>query len=114
LNQGLLLLLREARRRGTSPSAGVIDSPSVKTAESGRSRDYDAGKKIKGRKRHLLTDTKGNLVHAVIHTAGIHDRDGASIVLGGIIKRFPWLRHLFADGGYADQKLKNALRPLGK
>ncbi|AKH18898.1 transposase (plasmid) [Sphingomonas sanxanigenens DSM 19645 = NX02] len=68
---------------------------------------------MKGRKRHILTDTEGNLVHAVVHTADIQDRDGAPMVLGGVIQRFPWLRHVFADGGYAGQKLKEALKPLG-
>jgi len=114
LNHALLLSAREAAGREASPSAGVIDSQSVKTTESGGPRGYDAGKKIKGRKRHILTDTEGNLVHAVIHTADIQDRDGAPLVLAEIIKRFPWLRHVFADGGYAGDKLRQALRRIGK
>jgi transposase len=100
--------------REASPSAGVIDSQSVKTTESGGPRGYDAGKKIKGRKRHILTDTEGNLVHAIIHTADIQDRDGAPLLLAEIIHRFPWLRHIFADGGYAGDKLREALRRIGK
>src|SRR3546814_614740 len=107
-------MTREATGREASPSAGVIDSQSVKTTESGGPRGYDAGKKIKGRKRHILTDTEGNLVHAVIHTADIQDRDGAPLVLREIIHRFPWLRHVFADGGYAGDKLREALRRIGK
>lgn len=66
------------------------------------------------RKRHILTVTAGNLVHAVIHTADIQDRDGAPLGLSEIVSRFPWLRHVFADGGYAGTKLKDALRRIGK
>ena len=58
-------------------------------AGSGGPRGYDAGRKVKGRKRHILTDTDGNLVHAVIHLADIQDRDGAPFALTEIIPRFP-------------------------
>ena len=64
---------------------------------------------IKGRKRHILTDTLGLLVGAIVHTADIQDRDGAPSVLASIRTSFPWLRHLFADGGYAGEKLQTAL-----
>jgi Transposase and inactivated derivatives len=113
LNHTLLMASRQAINRD-SPSAGVIDSQSVKATEGGGPRGYGADKKTKRRKRHIHTDTEGNLVHAVIHTAVIQDRDGAPLVLRGIIRRFPWLRHVFADGGYAGDKLGDALRRMGK
>jgi len=114
INHALLMAAREQAGREASPSAGVIDSQSVKTTESGGPRGFDAGKKIKGRKRHILTDTEGFLVGAVIHAAGIQDRDGAPDVLSSIRHRFPWLRHVFADSAYAGDKLATALAKIGK
>lgn len=113
INHALLMLARETMGREASPTAGVIDSQSVKTMESGGPRGYDAGKKIKGRKRHIVTDTQGFLVGAIVHTADIQDRDGAPDVLKSIRSLYPWLRHVFADGGYAGQKLKTALVKIG-
>lgn len=68
---------------------------------------------IKGRKRHILTDTIGLPVGMIVHPANVQDRDGAPDLLESIRSSFPWLRHVFADGGYAGDKLRSALDSLG-
>lgn len=86
----------------------------MKTTESGGIRGYDAGKKFNGRKRHIVVDTLGLMVGLLIHSAGIQDRDGAPDVVKTILKRWPWLRHIIADGEYAGPKLKGRLEKVRK
>tara|TARA_R110000868_G_scaffold39683_1_gene137947 strand:- start:65 stop:484 length:420 start_codon:yes stop_codon:yes gene_type:complete len=68
---------------------------------------------VKGRKRHIITDTDGLLVGLLVHEAGIQDRDGAVPVLQSIRRFYPFLRHIFADCGYTGDKLKQALKGKG-
>ena len=114
MNRELVKTARLAEGRHAQPTAGVIDSQSVKTTESGGVRGYDAGKKIKGRKRHIGTDTTRLLVGLEVHSAGVQDRDGAPDVLKAVAARYPMLRHVFADGGYAGPKLRDALKAIGR
>lgn len=99
-----LMLDRERVGREASPTGGVLDSQSVK-APAARERGFDGGKKITGRKRHIAVDTDGRLLMVNLTAADISDSAGAQAILDAIRKRWPWLKHLFADGAYDRQQL---------
>jgi putative transposase len=105
--------LRRQEGRKTSPSAAIIDSQTVKTTEVGGQRGYDAGKKINGRKRHIVVDTLGLMLAVVVHSASIQDYDGAVLVLGilGRLRaRFDRLKVIFADSAYGRNNLPECVK----
>lgn len=87
--------------RNPAPTAAIMDSQSVKMPDKGQHRGYDAGKKVTGRKRHLLVDTLGLVLAVVVHAANIQDRDGARLLLERAKGPLATLQHIWADGGYA-------------
>ena len=102
--------MRKLAGRQFQASAGAIDSQSVKCSSVGGVRGFDAGKKILGRKRHILVDTMGLLIAVVVHSAGIQDRDGGLLVLERIQGFFSKLILIWADGGYRGQFVERAYR----
>ena len=104
-NQRLVALDHERVGGDARPPAAVIDSNNVRTTEVGGPRGNDAGKKTKGRKRHILVDTLGLLLSVVVHRADVQDRDGAFDLLRRARRLFPFVKRIFADGGYAGAKM---------
>jgi len=114
INRALLARARRAVGRKSTPSAGIIDSQTVKTTESGGPRGFDPAKRMKGRKRHLVTDTEGWLLAVQVHPADIQDNHGAVPLLKVARRAFRRLRHLFADRVYRGPKLLNAISDVGR
>ena len=109
-------LVRRARRklgRKSRPTAAVIDSQSAATTQAGGPRGFDAGKRVYGRKRHIVTDTDGLLLAVHVHPANVQDVHGAVPLLERLRQRFPQLRHVFADRIYRGEQLVNALSHCG-
>ena len=110
------VLVRQARRklgRKPTPTAAVIDSQSASTTQAGGPRGFDPGKRVHGRKRHIVTDTNGLLLGVHVHPANVQDVHGAVPLLERVRDRFPKLRHVFADRVYRGKQLVDALSPCG-
>jgi transposase len=111
--QGLVPSARKKLGRRPKPSAAIIDSQSAPTTQAGGPRGYDAGKRIQGRKRHIVTDTEGLLLAVHVHPANVQDCHGAVPLLKQLRHRFPKLRHVLADRVYRGKQLLNAIADSG-
>ncbi len=114
IHHALYVQCREQAGREASPTVAILDSQSVKSAEKGGPSidppGYDAGKKIKEKKRHLLVDTEGLVLQVIVHAANLQDRDGGKLLLTTLFDQFPFLRKLYADAGYQGPKFQRAMK----
>ena len=117
IHHALYVAVREQAGREASPSAAIIDSreDGAKRGAAMDPQGYDAGKKVTGRKRHILVDTLGLLLSVAVHPADIQDRDGVAYVLNASTRAlFPFLERIFADGGYQGPRAAAAAAATGK
>lgn len=117
--------VRQSVGKKPTPTAAIVDSQSVRTAEGGELRGYDAGKKITGRKRHIAVDTLGLLLAVVVHPGDWQDHDGACLVMMKLKQQFRRLKVVFGDSAYGRNRLpdwvqetcgralQTVLRPVG-
>ncbi len=112
LNDRLRALVRAQYGKRCHPTAAILDSQSVKSDGHGGTVGYDAGKKIKGRKRHLLVDTLGLVLGVAVTSAKVPEREGAQVLLTRVLCWFTWLRLIWVDGGYSGSDFAQWVREL--
>lgn len=113
INNALRRMVREKRERNGDPSVAIIDSQTSKGVAITEHSGYDAGKKTKGRKRHLLTDTQGMLLGMKVHSAAIQDRDGAKLLIKSAEATLATVEKIYADGGYAGKLVEWVRKEYG-
>ncbi len=114
IHEALVEKVRKQHKRNEQPTVGIIDSQSVKTTlVAGQARGFDAGKKVKGRKRHIIVDTLGLVLAVVIHSASIQDRDGADEVIRCMKESWYRIVKVFADGGYSGKLIERIKKAFG-
>ncbi|HYX35156.1 MAG TPA: IS5 family transposase [Oligoflexus sp.] len=106
INNEMRKMVRAGSKKNEEPSAAIIDSQSVKASEAGEVSGYDAGKKIKGRKRHIIVDTLGLIIKVVVLQADIQDRQGAMHTIEAAKEKLRSIKIMWADGGYSGQLIE--------